>query len=78
MSKASAYFTLEKPQGKKGKTEIKRLLDTIPGVLSVSVNEQGRVAVDYDTTGTGTERIRKVLSNYGCEISSAYSEEHKM
>ncbi|MGM9638218.1 MAG: heavy-metal-associated domain-containing protein [Butyricicoccaceae bacterium] len=36
---------------------IKRELDALPGVQSVSVSQTGRIAVDYDTTGTDAARI---------------------
>ena len=46
MAKESAYFTVGGISGKHDVKEIKRGLDTLPGVLSVSVGG-GRVAVDY-------------------------------
>ena len=56
MAKESAYFTVGGISGKHDVKEIKRGLDTLPGVLSVSVGG-GRVAVDFDTTGTRRDRI---------------------
>ena len=51
-SKASAYFTLEEISNKHDVKAIKRELDTLPGVLSVSISDDSkRVAVDFDTTG---------------------------
>lgn len=51
-SKASAYFTLEEISNKHDVKAIKRELDTLPGVLSVSIGDDSkRVAVDFDTTG---------------------------
>ena len=47
--------------------EIKRGLDTLPGVLSVSVGG-GRVAVDFDTTGTRRDRIGKQLAEMGYPV----------
>ena len=55
MAKESAYFTVGGISGKHDVKEIKRGLDTLPGVLSVSVGG-GRVAVDFDTTGTRREK----------------------
>ncbi|NLJ30573.1 MAG: cation transporter [Clostridiales bacterium] len=79
MSKASLYFEVEHLNGKHGAAEIKRLLNTLPGVLSVSVNrENGRVAVDYDTTGTTRGRIRRQLDEMGLSVSEEQLENHVM
>ena len=79
MAKASAYFDLEGPQDKHEAARIKKQIDSIPGVISVSVNARsGRVAVDYDTTGTGPEQIRSQLSGCGCRIASEHTEGHMM
>ena len=52
MSKESAYFKIENLNGQHGSKQIKRELDTLKGVISVSVNtENHRVAVDFDSTG---------------------------
>ena len=57
MSKVSIYFTLGNVDGKHDVKDIKKTLDTLPGVESVSVNaETGSVAVDYDTTGVLSDR----------------------
>lgn len=69
MAKASVYYTLNKVDGKHDVKEIKRTLDTLPGVESVSVNgESGYVAVDFDTTGVLSERIQKQLEKAGFEV----------
>lgn len=69
MSKASAYFTLRSVDGKHDVKEIKKVLDTLPGVSSVSVNEgTNHVAVDFDTTGIQSDRIQKQLEKSGFEI----------
>ena len=50
MAKESVSFKLENVSGAHDKKEIKRVLDTLPGVRSVSVNDaSGQVAVDFDT-----------------------------
>ena len=70
MSKASMYFDLENLDGKRGAAKIKQQLDTLPGVISVSVNEnRNRIAVDFDTTGTNQDQIRKKLDVLGFTIS---------
>lgn len=51
MSKASVYFTLGALEDKHNSKAIKRELDTLPGVRSVSISDSSnRVAVDFDTT----------------------------
>ena len=67
MAKESAYFTVGGISGKHDVKEIKRGLDTLPGVLSVSVGG-GRVAVDFDTTGTQRDRIEKQLADMGYQV----------
>lgn len=69
MSKASAYFTLRSVDGKHDVKEIKKVLDALPGVLSVSVNDSSNhVAVDFDSTGVQGDRIQKQLEKSGYEI----------
>ena len=67
MAKESAYFTVGGISGKHDVKEIKRGLDTLPGVLSVSVGG-GRVAVDFDTTGVQSSRIERQLAEMGYQV----------
>ena len=79
MSKASMYFELENLDGKHNEKNLKRELDLIPGVISVSVtDDRKRVAVDYDTTGANQEQIRKKLDGLGFTISGERFENHIM
>lgn len=79
MSKASAYFTVGNIDGKHDVKELKRELDSLHGVLSVSVNEQTeRIAVDFDTTGTEQERIQKKIEKLGYHVSEVQFENHIM
>jgi copper chaperone CopZ len=79
MAKASVYFELTDIDGKRGEAELKQQLDRLPGVISVSVNQnKNRVAVDFDTTGTSQTQIHKQLDNMGYSISSEQFEEHVM
>ena len=49
---------------------IKRELDTLPGVTSVSVSQSDRcVAVDFDPTGVNQEQIGQKLTSLGFEIA---------
>ena len=68
MAKESACFTVGGISGKHDVKDIKRGLDTLPGVLSVSVGDDGRVAVDFDTTGVQTERIERQLAEMGYQV----------
>ena len=56
MARLSAYFSLEDAAGKHDAALLKRELDTLPGVTSVSVSGGGCLAVDYDTTGVRREQ----------------------
>lgn len=69
MSKASIYFTLSSVDGKHDVKEIKNTLNQLPGVESVSVNDDiNYVAVDYDTTGILSDRIQKQIEKAGYEV----------
>lgn len=79
MSKASVYFTLGHLDDKHDIKAIKRELDTLPGVYSVSISgSSNRVAVDFDTTGVQPERIEKQLEKMGCQILGSKTEDHIM
>ena len=69
MSKESVYFTLNDVDGKHDVKEIKKVLDKLPGVSSVSANERtNHVAIDFDNTGVKSDRIQKQLEKSGFEI----------
>jgi copper chaperone CopZ len=79
LSKASIYFSLKHREDQRDCEEIKRRLDSIPGVLSVSIGrDRDRVAVDYDTTGTGPDQLRGKLDECGCAVESEHWQEHRM
>ena len=79
MSKASAYFTLGNAAGTHDVKEIKRELDTLPGVFSVSMSDSSnQVAVDFDTTGIQSDRIQKQLEKMGYEILDSKLDHHIM
>ncbi|MBW7572246.1 heavy-metal-associated domain-containing protein [Caproiciproducens faecalis] len=79
MSKASAYFQVENMTDKKDVETIKKELDTLHGVISVSTNTHtGRVAVDYDTTGVEQSRIEDKLQRLGYKIQAEKNENHVM
>ena len=68
MTRANACFTVGSISGKHDVKEIKRELDTLPGVLSVTVSNESRVSVDFDTTGVQTGRIEKQLTDMGYQV----------
>ena len=67
MAHLSTYFSLEHPASSHDAKELKRELDTLPGVTSVSVSG-GRLAVDYDSTGVRREDIRQKVQSLGFGI----------
>ena len=77
MAKSSAYFTLGGFDDKHDAGAVKRELDALPGVISVSVGGR-RVAVDFDTTGVRSESIGKRLEKMGYQILDTKTESHIM
>lgn len=79
MSKASIYFTVDNVNGKHDVKELKRELDTFPGVISVSVNNKTEsIAVDFDTTGVQQEQLQKHIEKLGYGIVDTRFENHIM
>lgn len=79
MSKASVYFTLGDSCNKQDAKAIKKELDALPGVRSVSVSDSvNRVAVDFDTSGVRSERIQKRLEAMGYQVLSSETDNHIM
>lgn len=56
MAHLSVYFSLENAGGSHQRARLKQGLDTLPGVTSVSINDRGCLAVDYDSTGLSARR----------------------
>lgn len=79
MSKASVYFTLGNSCNKQVAKTIKRELDALPGVRSVSISDSvDRVAVDFDTTGVRSDQIRKRLEAMGYQVLNSGTDKHIM
>jgi len=79
LAKESVYYNLSDLSGKHDVKNIKKELDTFPGVLSVSVNEEkNSVAVDFDSTGVSAERITKRLEDLGYTVEDSKVELHIM
>ena len=73
MAHLSARFSLDQINDQHDIKRLKQGLDALPGVTSVSVSDSGSLAVDYDSTGTRQEDIRKKIQELG--FSSRDTEE---
>jgi len=79
MSKASAYFIVNEVKGKHGIKRIKSDLDSLAGVISVSMNTaRNSVAVDFDTTGIRKHQLYDKLGEMGYDVSESKYEVHIM
>lgn len=79
MSKASAYFTVKNIEGRHGAAELKRELNTLRGVMSVSVDDRfNDIAVDYDTSGVRQAQLRSKLEDLGYNVTREQFEDHLM
>lgn len=69
----SVYFEVKNVQDKHDLKQMKKGLDTLYGVLSVSVNKKDhRVGVDYDTTGVTEQQIEDYLKDRGYTVANVY------
>lgn len=79
VAKRSAYFKVSELHNKHQLGRIKRTLNEIPGVLSVSADIQSnQVAVDYDSSGLNIEKIISQLQNHGMDVKPIENEDHTM
>lgn len=70
MPRSSAYFSVRSLNGASDAKTIKRELDSLPGVASVSVSQSDHcIAVDFDPTGVNCAQISRRLTDLGFEIS---------
>ena len=66
LSKQSVYFNVEEMTQPSDTKKIKKGVDLIHGVISVSVNyETKNVAVDFDSTGTNSKQILHEIEKMG-------------
>ena len=72
MAQKSAYFSLKNVSNRHEAQAIRDVLDTLPGVKSVSVSDSGQVAVDFDSTGVSQGQVRKKMENMGFEVTGEY------
>ena len=52
---------------------LKRELDTLPGVTSVSVSSGGQLAVDYDATGVRQADILEKIQALGYRVQQEHA-----
>jgi len=79
MAKESAYFNIPDLDGKHDLKQIKKEINAIPGVISVSVNDKiNRVAVDFDNSGVSHSQVENRLNKIGFHILKDSGEEHIM
>lgn len=79
MSKASIYCIVNNINEKHDSKEIKRELDSIPGVMSVSINDsEDKIAIDFDTSGAESNQILKKLEKQGYKVIDSKFENHIM
>lgn len=72
-----ATFVVEQISKTHDLKEIKRELDAIHGVTSVSVNPYtNRITVDYNSAGTSYDRIENRLNRLGYQITADSSVIH--
>lgn len=71
MAQDSVYFSVNKAVGLHDTKTLKRALDALPGVTSVSINKlQSNIAVDYDDTGVSRAQIRQKIELLGYPIEA--------
>ena len=77
MAHESAYFKLGRTDGRHDAKTLKKGLDALPGVMSVSVNlKNGNVAVDYDDTGVTQAQIQRQVESLGFPIHPQNTDGH--
>ncbi len=79
MSKQSAYFRIPELSESHDPKDLKKSIDGIRGVISVSVNSStNKVAVDYDSTGTSCHGIKERIEKAGYSAQLIANEDHTM
>jgi copper chaperone CopZ len=79
MSKASIYFTLPDMSDNHDLKDIKKELDSLRGIISISVNAKAKkVTVDFDNTGTDGEAITNRIRELGYSPQLLDIQEHIM
>ena len=71
---ASISVSLDRNADRHDVKLLKRELDTLPGVTSVSVSSGGQLAVDYDATGVRQADILEKIQALGYHVRAAEHE----
>lgn len=73
----NAYFIIENVDDKHDLKDVKRSLDQLHGVSSVSVDLATHlVAIDYDSSGASYDKIENRLNKIGYQIAADASDIH--
>ena len=79
MAKESIYFELPDMGISQDTKVLKRAINSLHGVISVSVNSHDKkVAVDFDSTGTNGEKITDKIKELGFTPHITDIQEHIM
>ena len=79
MSKETVYFELPQMSQNHDPKELKKGIGTLHGIISVSVNPKNKkVAVDFDNTGTNSEKITNRTRELGFSPQLLERQEHIM
>lgn len=70
---ASISVSLDRNADRHDVKLLKRELDTLPGVTSVSVSSGGQLAVDYDATGVRQADILEKIQALGYHVRQELS-----
>ena len=73
MAHLSTYFSLEHPASSHDAKELKRELDTLPGVTSVSVSSAGQLALTYHATGVRQADILEKIQALGYRVRQEHA-----
>ena len=70
---ASISVSLDRNADRHDVKLLKRELDTLPGVTSVSVSSGGQLAVDYDATGVRQADILEKIQALGYRVRQEHA-----
>lgn len=70
---ASISVSLDRNADRNDVKLLKRELDTLPGVTSVSVSSGGQLAVDYDATGVRQADILEKIQALGYRVRQEHA-----
>jgi copper chaperone CopZ len=79
LAKESIYFTIPDMDKGHDPKKLKEQIDKLHGIISVSVSsDTGKVAVDYDSTGTDGNEIKRQIEKLGFSPKMTRHDEHIM